>query len=93
MYSQFTTPYLLNLFVIVTAFTTLLNYWQPNTIKFVQLASGADVSTPYPDANAKPTITTKLENLSEFHKSTASSTTTSTEGYPSLFGQDDSYGN
>lgn len=57
-----------------------------------QLQFSLAASTPYPDANAKPTITTKLENLSDLHKSPSSTTTTTTEGYPKLYDEDDKYG-
>lgn len=64
-----------------------------NLMQFNKFVIGMSASTPYPDANARPTITTKLENLSDLHKSSSSSTTTSTEGYPNLFNENDKYGN
>lgn len=64
------------------------------------LASSAATSTPYPDANARPTITTKLENLSGIYKlasgmnaTMATTTTSTTESYPKLFSDDDNHGN
>lgn len=56
-------------------------------------ASSTTTSTPYPDANARPTITTKLENLSGIFKLSSVNVTTTTEGYPKLFSDDDNHGN
>lgn len=56
-------------------------------------ASSTTTSTPYPDANARPTITTKLENLSGIFKLSSMNITTTTEGYPNLFSDNDTRGN
>lgn len=56
-------------------------------------ASSMTTSTPYPDANARPTITTKLENLSGIFKLSSVNITGTTEGYPKLFSDDDNHGN
>lgn len=70
-----------------------LSIHSPFTGHFM-FVSGSTISSPYPDANARPTITTKLENLSELHRSIANTTTTtSTEGYPSPLNGDENYGN
>lgn len=84
MYLKLAQNKLLNKFVLLAIILL-----QVNRNSF---ANGLTASTPYPDANAKPTITTKLENLSDLHKSSISTTTTSTEGYPNIFNENDKYG-
>lgn len=83
---------LLNSFIFWTIIGLVLNLLQLQCKQNLYV-SGSITSTPYPDANAKPTITTKLENLSDLHRSSISSTTTSTEGYLNTFNDDDKYGN
>lgn len=82
---------LLNSFIFWTIIGLILNLLQLQCNQNLYV-SGSITSTPYPDANAKPTITTKLENLSDLHRSSISSTTTSTEGYLNTFNDDDKYG-
>lgn len=82
---------LVNSFIFWTIIGLVLNLLQLRCNENLYV-SGSITSTPYPDANAKPTITTKLENLSDLHRSSISSTTTSTEGYLNTFNDDDKYG-
>lgn len=83
---------LLNTNIVLIAISTLLILSiERNGIRFV---SSNTVPTPYPDANARPTITSKLENFSESHRTTApsnSNTSATTEGYLNINGND-SYG-
>lgn len=70
--------------LILTTFITLLILQSgTNTIKFVS----SSTTTPYPDANARPTITSKLENYL-----TPSNITTTTTGYLNVYNGNDSYG-
>lgn len=90
---------LLNSNAILTAIGTLLIlHVGSNGAQFV---NSSTLPTPYPDPNARvPTITSKLENLSELHRTpirpvsnsaTNSPSATTTEGYLNLNGND-SYG-
>lgn len=70
-------------------------------INGVQFVNSNTLPTPYPDPNARvPTITSKLENLSELHRTTkepafsnnaTNFSAATTEGYLNLNGND-SYG-
>lgn len=67
---------LLNSNAILTAIGTLLILHVGNN--GVQFVTSNTLPTPYPDPNARvPTITSKLENLSEFHRTSSSSSTPS----------------
>lgn len=78
-----------NIILIATSILLVLSI-ERNGIQFV---SSNTLPTPYPDPNARPTITSKLENLSESHRTTAplNITTTTTEGYLNV-NANDSYG-
>lgn len=83
---------LLNKNFVLSAISTLLILQVGrNGNRFV---SGNTIPTPYPDANARATITSKLENLSELHRTTttpSSNSSTTTEGYLNI-NANDSYG-
>lgn len=94
---------LLNSNAIRTAISTLLIlHVGRNGVQFV---NSNTLPTPYPDPNARvPTITSKLENLSELHRSSitpsnsnnsnsnsSNSSSATTEGYLNL-NANDSYG-
>lgn len=93
---------LLNLNAILTAISTLLIlHVGRNGVQFV---NSNTLPTPYPDPNARvPTITSKLENLSELHRTSitpsnndnnsnsGSLSASTTEGYLNL-NANDSYG-
>lgn len=80
---------LLNSNVILTVISILLFLeLNRNSIQFVCCSA---LSTPYPDANARPTITSKLENLSDLHRTTPSNSSTPTEGYLNI-NANDSFG-
>lgn len=91
---------LLNSNAILTAIGTLIIlHVGINGVRFV---NSNTLPTPYPDPNARvPTITSKLENLSELHRTSVAPSfsnnatglsATTTEGFLNLNGND-SYGN
>lgn len=71
-------------FILTTLATLLILHIGIDSIPF---ACGSTV-TPYPDANARPTIASKLENYL-----TPSNITTTTTGYLNVYNGNDSYGN
>lgn len=70
-------------FILTTIATLLILQFGTNGIQFV---SGS-TTTPYPDANARPTIASKLENYLS-----PSNITTTTTGYLNVYNGNDSYG-
>lgn len=59
----------------------------------IWFVNSSTIPTPYPDVNARPTITSKLENFkSDLHRSTTPNITSSTESYINIFNGNDTYG-
>lgn len=82
---------LLNSNSILTAIVTLL-ILQVGQNR-IWLVNSSTLPTPYPDANARPTITSKLEIYkNDLHKTTVPNVTATTEGYLPIFSGNDSYG-
>lgn len=82
---------LLNSNSILTAIVTLL-ILQAGQNR-IWLVNSSTLPTPYPDANARPTITSKLEIYkNDLHKITVPNVTATTEGYLPIFSGNDSYG-
>lgn len=78
-----TTNLLKSDFILTTLATLLILHIGIDSIPFVC----SSTVTPYPDANARPTIASKLENYL-----TPSNITTTTTGYLNVYNANDSYG-
>lgn len=70
-------------FILNTFVTLLILQIGTNSIQFVS----SSTTTEFPDVNARPTITSKLENYL-----TPSNITTTTTGYLNVYNVNDSYG-